>query len=52
VNGGGKQVALVGVSDLVIVDTDDALLVCPLGRAQDVKKVVEELERQGMTELL
>ncbi|MBT0663180.1 mannose-1-phosphate guanylyltransferase [Geobacter pelophilus] len=52
VNGSGKLVALVGVSDLAVVNTDDALLVCPLDRAQDVKKVVEELERQGKKELL
>jgi mannose-1-phosphate guanylyltransferase len=52
VNGGGKLVALVGVSDLVVVNTDDALLVCPLDRAQDVKKVVEELERIGKREYL
>jgi mannose-1-phosphate guanylyltransferase len=48
VNGGGKLVALVGVKDLVVVNTEDALLVCPVERAQDVKKVVEELERRGL----
>ncbi|AJE03917.1 mannose-1-phosphate guanylyltransferase [Geobacter pickeringii] len=47
VRGGGKLVALVGVRDLVVVDTPDALLVCPKERAQEVKKVVEELERRG-----
>ncbi len=52
VNGGGKLVALVGVNDLVVVNTSDALLVCPLDRAQDVKKVVEELERRGLKGLL
>ena len=52
VNGGGRLVALVGVRDLVVVDTSDALLVCPLDRAQEVKKVVEELERQGKREFL
>jgi mannose-1-phosphate guanylyltransferase len=39
----GRLIALVGVSDLVIVETDDALLVVPRERAQDVKYVVEEL---------
>ncbi|GAM08441.1 mannose-1-phosphate guanylyltransferase [Geobacter sp. OR-1] len=52
VNGNGKMVALVGVNGLAVVNTDDALLVCPLDRAQEVKKVVEELERQGAKELL
>lgn len=50
--GNGKMVAFVGVSDLIVVDTPDALLVCSKGAAQDVKKVVEELERQGKQELL
>jgi mannose-1-phosphate guanylyltransferase len=52
VSGGGKVVALVGVHDLVIVDTDDALLVCGTERAQDVKKIVEELQRRDLREYL
>jgi mannose-1-phosphate guanylyltransferase len=39
--------ALVGVSDLVLVETDDAVLVIPRSRAQDVRKVVEELKARG-----
>lgn len=39
----GKLVALVGVEDLVVVDTGDALLVMPRDRSQDVRKVVDEL---------
>ncbi len=50
--GNGKMVALVGVQDLIVVDTPDALLVCAKSAAQDVKKVVEELERRGKTEYL
>ena len=50
--GGGKLVALVGVSDLIVVDTPDALLVCTKSAAQDVKKVVEELEKRGLGEYL
>jgi len=49
---GGKLVAFVGVKDLVVVDTPDALLVCAKSAAQDVKKVVEELERRGKAEYL
>ncbi len=45
-------VATVGVQDLIIVATDDAVLVCHKDRAQDVKKVVEELRRRGRTDLL
>lgn len=43
----GKLVALVGVRDLVIVDTEDALLVVPRARAQDVRAVVDALEKRG-----
>jgi len=50
--GGGKMVAFVGVKDLIVVDTPDALLVCAKSSAQDVKKVVEELERRGLGEYL
>lgn len=43
----GRLVAAIGVKDLVIVDCEDALLVCPRDRAQDVRRVVEELQRSG-----
>jgi mannose-1-phosphate guanylyltransferase len=36
----------------VVVDTEDALLVCPKSRAQDVRKVVETLRRTGKTKYL
>ena len=39
-------VATIGVSNLIIVDTQDALLICPRDRAQDVKTVVEKLQRE------
>lgn len=42
----GKIVALVGVEDLVVVDTEDALLVCKKGEAQRVKEVLERLQEQ------
>ena len=48
----GKLVALVGVRDLLVVETDDALLICRRGRSQDVRKVVEILERKGLKEYL
>jgi mannose-1-phosphate guanylyltransferase len=52
VYGGGKLVALVGVKNLIIVNTGDALMVCAEERAQEVKKVVEELEQRGMNDYL
>jgi mannose-1-phosphate guanylyltransferase len=48
----GKLVALVGVRDLLVVETDDALLICRRGRSQDVRKVVEALEKDGLKEYL
>jgi mannose-1-phosphate guanylyltransferase len=46
----GKRVyALVGVNDLVVVETDDAVLVIPRDRAQDVRKIVEALKARGDT---
>ncbi len=47
-----KPVALVGVENLVIVDTPDALLVASRSSAQDVSKIVKWLDAQGREELL
>jgi mannose-1-phosphate guanylyltransferase len=47
-----KRVALVGVSDMVVVETDDALLVIPRERAQDVRLVVDVLVARGETDKL
>jgi mannose-1-phosphate guanylyltransferase len=52
VYGGGKLVALVGVNNLIVVDTADAVLLCGKERAQDVKKIVEELQRRDLREYL
>jgi len=41
-----RLVATIGVEDLVIVDTDDVLLVCRRDRAQDVKKLVDQLKNE------
>lgn len=50
VRSGGRLVATVGVSDLVIIDTADALLVAHQSRVQDVKKIVDRLKAEGRTE--
>jgi mannose-1-phosphate guanylyltransferase len=42
-----RVIALVGVRDLVVVQTDDALLVLDRAEAQDVKLVVEQLQKRG-----
>jgi mannose-1-phosphate guanylyltransferase/mannose-6-phosphate isomerase len=44
-----RLIAAVGVEDLVIIDSDDAVLVAPRARAQDIKLVVSALEAQGST---
>jgi mannose-1-phosphate guanylyltransferase len=51
-NVGGRVVALVGVENLVVVDTPDALLVVPRDRAQDVGQIVKLLEKQGRHKLI
>jgi mannose-1-phosphate guanylyltransferase len=43
-----KLVAVVGLKDIVIIETEDALLVCPKDRAPDVRRVVEELKKRGL----
>ncbi|MEO3742063.1 sugar phosphate nucleotidyltransferase [Plantactinospora sp. B5E13] len=48
----GRLVATLGVRDLIVVDTPDALLVCPRDRAQDVKKLVDELKARGEEDLV
>ncbi len=50
--GGRRLVATIGVEDMIIVDTEDALLVVPRSRAQDVRKVVEALKRARKTRYL
>ena len=42
-----RLVALVGVRDLIVVDSPDALLICARGRDQDVRRVTDELQRRG-----
>jgi mannose-1-phosphate guanylyltransferase/mannose-6-phosphate isomerase len=43
----GPLVAALGVEDLVVVASPDAVLICPKSSAQDVKKIVDQLEREG-----
>jgi mannose-1-phosphate guanylyltransferase len=52
VYGNNRLIATIGLAGLVIVDTDDVLLICPHDRAQDVKKIVERLRHSGETKYL
>jgi mannose-1-phosphate guanylyltransferase len=49
---GGRRVVLVGLHDVVVVDTPDAVLVMPAGQAQRVKDVVAQLRAAGRSDLL
>jgi mannose-1-phosphate guanylyltransferase len=42
--GGKKLIAAIGIEDMIMVDTDDAILICAKDSAQDVKKVVDNLK--------
>lgn len=50
--GGKRLIAAVGVEDIIIVDTDDALLICSKNSTQDVKKVIAQLKDGGRSELV
>ena len=47
-----RLIAAVGLEDLIVVDTSDALLVCHRNCAQDVREVVEELKKSKRSDLL
>jgi mannose-1-phosphate guanylyltransferase len=49
---GGRLLALLGVRDLVVVETGDVTLVCHRHRAQDVKKLVDQLRDRGDTDYI
>ena len=48
----GKLVALLGVKDLIVVETKDALLIADRKRAQQVGDLVKMLEKRGRNDLL
>jgi mannose-1-phosphate guanylyltransferase len=52
VDAGGKMVALVGVSNLIVVDTPDALLIASRDSAQQVGDVVKILDKRKRDDLL
>jgi len=47
-----RLIAILGMSDVIVVDTPDALFVCPRDRAQDVKAIVDALKERGDTRFL
>jgi mannose-1-phosphate guanylyltransferase len=50
--GNKRLVALLHIDDLIVVDTDQAVLICPKDRAQDVREIVEKLKQLGRDDLL
>ena len=50
--GSGRLIAASGVDNLIVVDADDALLICHRDRAQSVKQIVERLKAEGREDLL
>ncbi len=52
VAGSDRLVAVLGIDDVVVVDTPDALLITTRARAQQVKAVVDAVRERGATELL
>lgn len=47
-----KLIATVGIKDLIVVSTEDAVMVCKKDKAQDVKLIVEKLKEEGKTKYL
>ena len=47
-----KLTVMIGVRDMVVVDTPDALLICPKNRAQDIKEAVSILKKKNRSDLL
>jgi len=47
-----RLLTTIGLEDVIVVDTGDAVLVCPKNRAQDVKTLVESLEAKGLDKFL
>ena len=52
VSAGGRLMSLLGLKDVVVVDTPDALLVCARDRAQDVKQLVDDMKTRGDADVL
>ncbi len=47
-----KMIATIGLSDMVVVDTPDALLICPKGRSQEVKKLINKMKSNKLDNYL
>ncbi|HEX7017657.1 MAG TPA: mannose-1-phosphate guanylyltransferase, partial [Patescibacteria group bacterium] len=52
IHANGRLVALVGIDDMIVVDTDEIVMIAPKNRSQDVKKLVERLKEEDKKEYL
>ncbi len=52
VHGRGRLVATIGMEDVIVVDTDDVVLVCAKHRAEDVRQIVNQLKKDGRSNYL
>lgn len=52
ISGGDKLIATMGIRDMVIVDSGDAILICAKDRTSDLKRVIESLKDRNRGELL
>lgn len=52
IDAGKKIVAAIGIENLIVISTDDALLICEKGRSQEVKEIVDYIRRKQMNEYL
>jgi mannose-1-phosphate guanylyltransferase len=48
----GKLIVTIGLKDIIVVETEDTILICPKERAQEVRNIVELLKQSGRTHLL
>lgn len=47
IHANGRLIALVGLDDMIVIDTEEIVMIAPKSRSQDVKKIVEKLKEQG-----
>ncbi len=52
IEGDGRFIAAIGLQDMVVIDTEDILLICPKNKCQEIKKLVETLKEKGGKEFL
>jgi hypothetical protein len=52
VKGADRLIVTVGLKDHVVVDTGDAVLVCPISETESIRKIIVELQKRKMHHLL